>query len=256
MFKAVVRGKSGGVRSDIQNDDAVSSRIGLDIPSIREDVLSAAVFTRLSYMPANRFWQLLCSIYSNLPYREHVELKNIEFWPTWSHPDEKRKFVEPDIFLQFDIGDPKKSVDLIIEVKRFETGTVQSYKQHIDQISCYFADEEMINKGDTLYFLTLGGLGNEPEGQVEKLRQKALDQLDYETFKTPNIGGASWSMMSNAVSNQSKYWPETNKLLLSDLKEILIYAGFKKRVYFSEAMSPTRPNLNVKMLDVLYKKEA
>lgn len=256
MFKAVVRGKSGGVRTDIQNDDAVSGRIGLDIPSIREDVLSAAVFTRLSYLPANRFWQLLCSIYSNLPYREYVELKNIEFWPTWSHPDEARRFAEPDIFLQFEIGDPKKSVDLIIEVKRFELGTVQSYKQHVDQISSYFADQEVIDKGDTLYFLTLGGLGNEPETQVELLRQKALDKLNYETFNALNIDGASWSMLSNTFAKESKCWPETNKLLLSDLIEVFSYAGFKKRVYFSETINLLRPNLDVKMLDAFYKKEA
>lgn len=252
MFKAVLRGKSGGIRSDIKNDDTVSGRFGLDIPSIREDVLSAAVFTRLSYMPANRFWQVLCRMYSNLPYREYVELKNIEFWPTWSHPDEKRMFAEPDIFLQFEIGDPKKRVDLIIEVKRFETGTLQFYSQHIDQISSYFSDEEVIDKGDTLYFLTLGGLGNEPENKIEQIRKSVLKRLNYEEFKPSHIGGASWSMMSNAVSAQSQYSPDISKLLLSDLMEILNFAGFKKRKYFSEASDFTPPELDVRLLDALY----
>jgi len=258
MFKAVIQGKSGSVRSDIEIDNPEAKRVGLEMTAVREDILTAAIFSRLSYLPAKKFWQILCKLYPELPSRELVTLKNIEFWPYWEHPDEERRSVEPDVFLQFEIGDPKVSVDLLVEVKRFENWTPQSFEQHIDQISGYFSNMgEAFEAGSSLYFLALGGLGNQPEAQIRRLKShvmKGVKNCDKGEFSKSHIGGTSWKRLTSVIARFIVEWDDKNRLLLNDLIEILNYAGFANRQYFADPDPLKIFQYNTSLLSTLYEK--
>ena len=258
MFKAVIKGKSGSVRSDIENKTIEPKRIGFEIPSIREDVLTAAIFTRLSYLPAAKFWDILCRLYPVLPYRELVILKNIEFWPYWRHPGKDRKSVEPDIFLQFEVGDPKTSIDLLIEIKRYENWTPQSFQQHIDQISGYYTNmDDAFDSGNSLFFLALGGLGNQPKSQMKLLEEHVIPgvkDVSESEFSKSHIGGTSWKKLSGVISNCLVEWDEPNKFILNDLIEILNHAGFTNRRYFADKQPIELFNYQHASLASLYNK--
>ena len=259
MFKAVIKNKSAGLNRDIENESA-GKRIGIEVSSVREDVLTAAVFSRLSYLPAPVFWRLLCDLFHVLPRRQLAELKTIEFWPSWDHPSKDRMRVEPDVFLQFNIGDPTLTVDLLIEMKRYEDWS-QYAGQHIDQLKSYFYEDEgesvnLEDKGEQLYFLALGGLGKNPQTQMDILKEESLatfKNTDESKFNKDHIGGASWTSLSNLVQKSLINSSGHERRILSDIFEILTYAGFRKRTYFSDEKKLVLPDLSVENLNQFYK---
>ena len=259
MFKAVIKNKSAGLNRDIENESA-GKRVGIEVSSVREDVLTAAVFSRLSYLPAPIFWHLLCDLFHVLPRRQLAELKAIEFWPSWDHPSKDRMRVEPDVFLQFNIGDPTQTVDLLIEMKRYEDWS-QYAGQHIDQITSYFHDEDgqSVNieaRGEQLYFLALGGLGKNPKSNMEQLKPESLSVLKNDpkiNLEDKHIGGASWTMLSSAVQKRLMGSGSHEWRILSDIFEILTYAGFRKRTYFSDEKPLIIPDLKIAGLSKLYR---
>ena len=229
MFKAIIRGKSGGLSSEVSIDSSMPFKAGLDVKNVREDLLTAAIFSRLSYLAPEIIWGVLSSTFPSLPRRKVARLINLEYWPNWDHPDDERSFVEPDIFIQMEIGDPGVKVDLIVEAKRFDTWTPQSAAQHAIQIQSYYFDET-IERGQELHFLALGGLGSEPTLQIKSLASNFKEGRE-------NFDGASWTSLAVSISAISNKSTGDCKFIFRDLLEILEYAGFKNRTYFEKPIT-------------------
>lgn len=88
-----------------------------------QDLVTATIFERLSYLPAPTAWQLLADASGDKlhPYRV-VDITGIEFRPMWSNK-ERALGVEPDVFITLDLGGPARKVHVIVEAKH---GAVQS----------------------------------------------------------------------------------------------------------------------------------
>jgi|GEM_PF-5509471 len=258
MFRAVLKGKSGSLQKDISADGTSGSYGKIELPSIREDVLTAAVFSRLSYLPDVEFWKILSDTFPILPDRELAQLVNIEFWPRWKYEEKDRKFVEPDIFLQFEIGDPAHKVDLLIEIKRHTFWTQQSSEQHIDQISAYFLNEDEFEKGHEFFFLALGGLGSNSQLRMNSLSSNIQHRLTSDSkiqMAIQNICGSTWLTLIETLETFQTNSNGKHIYLISDLIEILTYAGFKKRIYFGEVELIPPANLSVGQLFSMYSKK-
>lgn len=88
-----------------------------------EDPLTAAVFSRLAYLDPTLLWAILgCATRGELPVgSRQMRLAEAQFWPGWSLTTvEGVRSVEPDVFMRFDLGDPPRRVDLVVECKRGE----------------------------------------------------------------------------------------------------------------------------------------
>lgn len=135
---------------------------------VKEDIFSSSFFGLLFYLPIELSWDIIknsCYSGDKLP-KYSGQVKNIEYWPHWSSSDtENSKYVEPDIFVEFD------DFDLIIEVKR---DTNNQYKgQWINEITAYLNEiRENSFQQKKVYLLAVGGINSEEDEFVEVRGEK------------------------------------------------------------------------------------
>lgn len=145
MLKAVVHGKAG--RIEEKGKSSVSWRT---LFKTYEDLMSAAVFSRFSYLSAGAQGYLLQSwLGDSDPFSSFID---IVFWPTYQLKNDKPENnvnVEPDLVLRF------KDCNLIIEVKR-PFGGAQDIEQWRGEIKSFLQSGEGTDK--PLYFLAIGGV--------------------------------------------------------------------------------------------------
>lgn len=68
-------------------------------------MLTASVFERLSYLPGADLWSILHTAFPDLPPYRVAELKEIIFWPRWKDIESDGGQVEPDVIMDFELGD-------------------------------------------------------------------------------------------------------------------------------------------------------
>ncbi|WP_417415102.1 hypothetical protein [Hoeflea sp.] len=218
MLNAMLSGKAGriGQGSEI-------SHSWREIVKISEDVLTDLVFTRLSYLSADIFWNVLnVSFKLGSPNYRVAALKSIEFWPNWDNATDDGVRVEPDCHLVFELGDPAKVVSVLIEAKLGDLGNSQTSSQWHREWRAY---EKWQKEGDLAvedtYFLALGGLGHSVRSRVQGLKADVAS-------KGSNVPayGASWSDLTQALSRIDPA-NEQNQRILNDVASALALVGHR-----------------------------
>ncbi len=165
MLNAILSSKSGRLRLDDQ--DAIRWR---EVFRTSEDLLTATVIERLSYLPPDLTWQILVAASNGriAPYRL-VDLQEIEFWPMWDLEGRARG-VEPDVFIRLALGDPPRDTHVIVETKHGASQRVTQWTAEIRGWLQYIADGE-IEQPESLVFLAIEG---NDDDATQAARRKAL----------------------------------------------------------------------------------
>lgn len=151
MLNAVLSGKKTGTGIE-------GLRLQLGDAKGAEDVITASVFERLSYLPDDLF----AAVFETLLGERFGPLGRLDFWPGWSLCE---RGVEPDVVL--DDG----TTSILVEAKRHDSFRQQSATQLADELQAGWQGEELL--GNTV-LLTLGGL----ERYDELTRQRLLADIE------------------------------------------------------------------------------
>ena len=224
MLNAILSGKAGRTQETIHSGTSWSTALKQS-----EDLLTATIFERLSYLPASIFWEVLFRTFPDiLPEFNNVKLEQIEFWPTWNDATKIRKTVEPDIYLQFSLGEPLITHHLIVEIKP-GTGALQRHEQWIRQWYSFHSGILPELPDGIVSFLAIGGLNNELPSFKSTLIENATELLcEYTSEKshlefTPGLAG--WQRLAESVRGCKKDYPELHHLL-GDLDHAFAEVGF------------------------------
>ena len=229
MLHAILSSKSGRLRS---GDTVTKWR---DVFRNSEDLITATILERLSYLSGVTAWSILRKALGNTLVNFRVaKLVEIEFWPMWEHEDRKLG-VEPDVFMQFDLGDPVKRYHLIIESKFW--GNSQDVNQWAYQLSAYgqLLQTEELEPADSVVYFGIGGVKNSV-----LWRERMLAELDEEEhFQAANIenlsfGMIGWMELVKACVETNHSSPEEERILNDMIKGLGLYGYCARR-------SNTRP---------------
>lgn len=175
-------------------DEAISWRSAF---RMSEDLLTASVFGRLAYLDGPVLWRVLRRTFGpTLPDFRVAELEDITFWPTWDESGEENGTVEPDVFLDFKLGDPPVSIRLIVEAKLGSYPT-QYADQWIRQWTAY--QEANGDDGNRVFLAAIGGLGKNVEATVEKI-VRDVTALGHEI----EVAAAGWDRLLIAVEEERR----------------------------------------------------
>ena len=157
-----------------------------------EDPKTSAVFENLMLLPDNVFWHILkSSCYDNNDLPKNIgQLQKYQFWPHWNAP--KRKYVEPDLFLQFE------EADVIIEAKYSDTAG-QYEEQWRNEIIAYRNEYKKSKKN--IIFIAIGG-----NSTISS--EKILVQDSYQ-----NIYKCTWHQL---LINTNKYLNQLEEITFPD----------------------------------------
>lgn len=115
-----------------------------------EDFLTAAVFTRLLYLPPDVFAALLPGFFGRLG-----KVQESVFWPAWSVKSGSGEVtrVEPDVYVEFE------NLGLIVEAKLNDEPGRQAPVQWAREWAARHQDRYTIGGKQALLLLGIGGLG-------------------------------------------------------------------------------------------------
>ncbi|AWM24010.1 hypothetical protein [Sinorhizobium fredii] len=214
MLQALVSGKAGRLPGF---DETISWRNAF---RISEDLLTAAVFGRLAYLEGPVFWRILRRTFgSSLPDHRVAELANVEFWPRWDESGETGGSVEPDVFLDFNLGDPQISIRIIVEAK-FGTSPTQYADQWLRQWSSYHEAKE--GDGSRVFLAAIGGLGRNVEATVEKLAGR-IAAAGHDI----NVVAAGWDRLLDALQEERTSASRSAARIIDDMVTALGMAGYQ-----------------------------
>ena len=191
MLNAFLRNKAGTTQNDIRAGTSWGAALKLS-----EDLLTATVFERLSYLPGADLWSILHRAFPDLPSYRVAELKEIIFWPRWEDVERGDGQVEPDVIMHFDLGDPQRQVTLVIEAK---TGRVQCADQLKRQWTSAQENEDISHP----ILVLVGGLDRDA---LPRLR-KNMD------LQPKDMAGANWSALAKALKLAPRTTNETARIL-------------------------------------------
>lgn len=171
----------------------------------REDMLTAAVFSRLAYLSSDLldglFQKLLPD--SGFPFSE---LEETEYWPIFSSGIQTR--VEPDLLLRFDWG------LLVVEVKRPHCG-YQEEQQWYNELEC-LPDED---KQQPVIFWALGGNHLANQQMFNTLRER-LPELGF--TEDIQLYSSDWEMVGRVVASFAEQVEQRHQYrILRDVLEVL-----------------------------------
>ena len=233
MLNAILSGKSGTVSKDLK--EGTSWRT---LYKGSEDLLTATVFERLSYLPAARFFEILSKTFRFTVDEialdpEHVKLDAIEFWPRWEDTTEHAAIVEPDVYLRFLFGEVGETIDVIIEAKPYDTGAMQYKTQWIRQILAYKSVvDSPAEEKKSLKFLALGGLGRNSQNRFEKLKTEFYETVEIAQLPDNfEMMGCSWNKLLRVCQRLTDL-SDSEFRIISDVLEGLSLSGYRKRYFF------------------------
>ena len=236
MLNAILTGKSGTTIAQ----DITKGTSWRTLFKKSEDLLTATVFERLAYLPSRRFFQIISDTFG-LSFEfiagntETIILKTIEFWPRWDDVTDNALIVEPDVFLSFYIPETGKTIDMIIEAKPFDTGTLQYKTQWERQILSYAAmAKELESPVIRVVYLALGGLGLDPKIRFSTLKNEFINTCDDVLYpKNLDFAGCSWSALMDTCENLNDLTEFVTRIV-ADILEALSLSGYSKRLYFND----------------------
>lgn len=191
-----------------------------------EDHITASIFERLSYLSAPCAIRILHEATSrNHPghadelFRwKAVGLEKLEFWPRWEDPGKDQRSREPDVYMEWSVGDPERRLHVIVEAKPGAVfhlepqwrGELASYH--------YFQATEGAETPDIIGFLAVGG-------RIPDI--DAFLRAAAEVSPTVLVAVASWEDVARAVhyelQRSSLRWEQR---ILHDMSEALTLFGY------------------------------
>lgn len=240
MLNAILESKSGRLSRDAEKNIRWS-----DLFRGSEDLVTATLFERLSYLPAETAWQLLATAANGQlhPYRM-VELKTLEFWPMWETEDRARG-VEPDIFIDIALGDPARRTQVIVEAKHGGAQYAGQLKNEVMAWSKAVADGEL-EMPDDLIVMAVGGIASASRKlQLEHDFAAATAELE----DVPNLAMVTldWSDLARAVSLYLPRNPHEGRIL-KDMERALGLYGYRYMVatrHLEELLGQRRINRGI-----------
>ncbi len=188
MLQAIVSSKAGRLPVGV-GEESVSWRHAF---KMSEDLLTAAVFGRLAYLEDEVLWRVMRRTFgSPLPDLKVAELVDISFWPRWTDALEADREVEPDVFIDFKLGDPPTSVRLIVEAK-LGKHPMQEAQQWAREWVAYKnanGDDEQI-----VFLCAVGGLGRNIGATVERIAAELAAQ-----GHDIKVAAAGWDRLLDAL---------------------------------------------------------
>lgn len=220
MLQAILSGKSGRIPEGV-----TSGSSWLHALKHSEDLLTSTVFERLAYLDGSLLWKILEGTFgSALPSFRVAELMSIEFWPTWLDPTKGGAgTVEPDVFMEFLLGDPAQRVAVICEAK---LGQQQYSMQWQRQWIAYQQKVEIGEaSSDRVLFLAIGGLSGHRTQMAERFHQ----EITLNTFGKVSVNAvaADWSALADAVHAAHQVATGGTLRLLADIAEALSVFGYR-----------------------------
>ncbi len=229
MLQAIVSGKAGRLPA---SEDPISWRTAF---RMSEDLLTASVFGRLAYLDGAILWRILRRTFGpRLPEYRVAELHQITFWPTWIESGETNGTVEPDVFLDFKLGDPGISVRLIVEAK-LGTYPTQYADQWVRQWTAY--REANGDDGNRVIMAAIGGLGRNVEATVEKIVTE-IAELGHDI----EVAAAGWDRLLTAIEEErGKPMDRPSSRILDDIVTALSLASYQHFRLLGDMPEQSRP---------------
>lgn len=191
MLQAVISGKAGTIPVG-GNKEKVSWR---KVFRVSEDLLTASVFGRLAYLEDAMLWRIMRRTFgAPLPDLKVAELEDISFWPRWTDAIEDGRNVEPDVFMDFKLGDPAIQLRLIIEAKlsKYPSQDARQWAREWVAYQDAFGDD-----GQIAFLCALGGLGKRVDETVERIATE-VSALGHEI----KIAAAGWDRLLEALEEE------------------------------------------------------
>lgn len=205
MLNAVLAGKRIG--TGLEN-----SQIQLEEARGAEDVLTATVFERLSYLSDTQF----SAIMSALLQEPFGPLDRLEFWPSWYLQDGTR--VEPDVVL----GDGQNT--LLVEAKRHDNQRQQSAEQLARELLAGWGDGSL---PDNCLLLALGGLDDLRESARSRLQQEIKCAIPAPQLRPFRLICRSWQQLFEAVQTVTVGASAGEERLVNDLARCFAWHGLR-----------------------------
>ncbi len=187
-----------------------------------EDLLTASVFERLSYLPDEKLWSILSSpeIWKShtIPLSPGSLCSSRFLWPKWKLRDGLTT-VEPDCFLEFE------NIALIIEAKRYDNRMQQYAEQLARELIGYW---EKPNSKPVM-LLAIGGFVYFTDKEITKLRGD-LDpilQSHLTTIPSFSFTAISWASLFKVIEKQ--LFLNHEKRIVDDIREAMILHGIPLR---------------------------
>ncbi|MFT4929386.1 MAG: hypothetical protein ACI8WB_005519 [Phenylobacterium sp.] len=219
MLQAILQGKAGRIEHD--GEASVSWR---HLFKTREDLMTAAVFSRFSYLSPEVQKHLLCQWFgfdTVQPKHDFAEFDTIEFWPRFqlSRRGEHCE-VEPDIVLRF------KRFNLIIEVKPPEGGN-QYFTQWDKEIEALIQSEE--DTEQPLYFLAIGRIESSDANKwATELKKNQGTQL-------VKVAAIKWQPVTDSIvklhRDEFEWVTGQDRRILTDMIAALHLYGLKTMAF-------------------------
>ncbi|OEC34466.1 hypothetical protein SAMN05216600_11770 [Pseudomonas cuatrocienegasensis] len=206
MLNAVLAGKKRG--TGLQNPHAAP-----EMAEGAEDVLTASVFERLSYLPE----ALLSKVMTTLLGTPFGALQSIDYWPSWYLPSGTR--VEPDVLLR----DEKQT--LLVEAKRHDGIRQQDAGQLANELLAGWEEDCL---GEHCLLLTLGGLVDTHERSHQQLLASVLPLLPAGSAARFTLVCRSWQQLYQALETHID--PDTPigcRRLLDDIAQCYAWHGLR-----------------------------
>jgi hypothetical protein len=193
MLQAVISGKAGKIPIG-QGEEKVSWR---KVFRISEDLLTASVFGRLAYLPDEVLWRIMRRTFGPpLPDFKVAVLEDISFWPRWTDAIDDDRNVEPDVFLDFKLGDPAIQVRLIVEAKLWKHPS-QDARQWAREWVPY--QDTAGDDGHVAFLCALGGLGKKVHEMAERIATE-VSAIGHEI----KVAAAGWDHLLDALEEERK----------------------------------------------------
>ena len=178
---------------------------------VKEDSLTSSVFGMLLFLPEDLFWKVLrkSTFNDDLPLN-CGRILSYKFWPKWNSENTvNKKYVEPDIFIEFE------NFDVVIEAKRWDHNQ-QYRKQWLDQYQSYKNEyqpiDEEVNVSKKLLYFAVGGIRN---------KNKELLKDDVFVYKF------RWEKILNALMELEKVLLNSRDFLITSEPIIRIIESLK-----------------------------
>ena len=236
MLNAIVNGKAGRTKEDIKAGTSWRAAF-----HGREDLLTASVFERLSYLPGPIFWEILEKSFKlsvnigSLGFPSDIRLGQFEFWPRFNVTKQDKistsgaSYREPDLFFQFHCQSLSRRIDIILEAKPYDS-IGQDAGQWDEQCAAYI--ENYSSKAQHVLYLAIGGLGQRSE-RLNHLRTQL--ETKYRNIK---FYGTSWTKLTHIIKNMRDGDIDIHvKFLLNDVLQALNLAGYREIVPLQSLVS-------------------
>lgn len=239
MFQAILKGKVRGIPAEPTPGSNWREWFGRT-----EDFLTAAVFTRLSYLPSEVLWTIIRTSAVPIGGDETLppsagDLVSREFWPGWNLAlkDQTGQRKEPDVVLEFE------HLTLVVEAKRFDDLSQYAEQWAAEVAACHQREDA---RQEPVWLLAVGGLGDAPS-DAAFIYATALalfrERYRYHGDAPLRVMGCSWAALLAELAGHEKSvnvaGPHVARVV-DDVREILRFYGFRNTHWVTDLARATR----------------